>query len=53
MKALIASIAIGDSINCAHHDWQCRRCLLLLVATATISNAHIAFAATFFSSLLI
>jgi hypothetical protein len=49
---LIAAIAIGDSYNCVHQDWQCRRCLLSLVATATISDAHIMFTATFFSNSL-
>ncbi len=52
MKALVASIAIGDGFNCVHCDWPCRHCLLLLVATANSSDAHVAFAATFFTSLL-
>jgi hypothetical protein len=52
MKALIASIVIGDGFNHANRNWRCRCCLLLLVATATSSNAHVAFAATFFTSLL-
>ncbi len=46
------SIAIGDGFNCAHRDWLYCCCLLLLVATATSSDAHAAFAATFVISLL-
>ncbi len=39
-------------INCVHCNWQCRCCLLWLVATAHSSDTHAAFAATLFTSLL-
>jgi hypothetical protein len=52
MKVLIASIAIGDGFNHVHGNWQCYHCLLLLVATATSSDAQVAFAAMLFPSLL-
>ncbi len=49
---LIASIAIGNGFKCVHRDWQYCHCLLLLVAIATSSNAHVAFAVNFFTILL-
>jgi hypothetical protein len=52
MMVLIASIAIGDGFNCIHHNWQILCCLLLLAKNAPSSDAHIAFAAARFTSLL-
>jgi hypothetical protein len=52
MMALIASMAIGKGINCVHRDWPCRHQLLLFVATMPSSDAHLAFAAMLFTSLL-
>jgi hypothetical protein len=45
MMALIAFIANGDGFTCIHCNWQWRCSLLLLVAIATSSDAHVAFAA--------
>jgi hypothetical protein len=52
MMALIPFIAIGDGFTCFHHNWQCRRRLLLIVATTNSSDAQVAFAATLFTRLL-
>jgi hypothetical protein len=52
MMALIASIAIGDGFNRVHHNWPCRCQLLSFVANAFSPNAHIAFTAALFTSLL-
>ncbi len=49
----ITSIVISDGFNCAHRNWQWRRCLLSLVATVpTSSDACIVFTARIFNSLI-
>jgi hypothetical protein len=50
--ALIASIAISDGFDCAHHDWQWCLCLLLLVETVPSSDACIMFTARIFVHLI-
>jgi hypothetical protein len=50
--AFIASIVISDGFNCVHRDWPCCCQLLSLVANTPSSDAHVAFAAVLFSSLL-
>jgi hypothetical protein len=52
MMALIASIAISDGFDHAHHDWWWHCCLLSLVAPVPSSVACIWFTARIFHSLI-
>ncbi len=52
MKTLIVSIMIGDGYNHVHCKWQCHCRLLLLIATAPSSDAHVTFAAMLLTSSL-
>ncbi len=45
MMALIAYIAISDGFDCAHRNWQWRRCPVLLATTVPSSDACVVFTA--------